>query len=146
MRKVLILGPLKNGKTTLIQALKDEEIRYKKTQDIIYHNNFIDTPGEFMQHRNFNTALQSSSQQSSLIIFLLSATTKNPFFSPGYAYSFSKKVVGVVTHIDVAPDEAIKRASKELNEAGAKRIFKVSSVTKEGMQDLKLFLKKENIL
>ena len=47
--KIMLIGPSAAGKTTLIQRLIDEEIKYDKTQAVEYIGNFIDTPGEYMQ-------------------------------------------------------------------------------------------------
>ena len=43
--KIMLIGPSAAGKTTLIQRLIDEEIKYDKTQAVEYIGNFIDTPG-----------------------------------------------------------------------------------------------------
>lgn len=40
----MLIGPSAAGKTTLIQRLIDEEIKYDKTQAVEYIGNFIDTP------------------------------------------------------------------------------------------------------
>ena len=50
--KIMLIGPSAAGKTTLIQRLIDEEIKYDKTQAVEYIGNFIDTPGEYMQQRD----------------------------------------------------------------------------------------------
>lgn len=42
--KIMLIGPSAAGKTTLIQRLIDEEIKYDKTQAVEYIGNFIDTP------------------------------------------------------------------------------------------------------
>ena len=46
--KIMLIGPSAAGKTTLIQRLIDEEIKYDKTQAVEYIGNFIDTglPGQ----------------------------------------------------------------------------------------------------
>lgn len=41
--KIMLIGPSAAGKTTLIQRLIDEEIKYDKTQAVEYIGNFIDT-------------------------------------------------------------------------------------------------------
>ena len=51
--KIMLIGPSAAGKTTLIQRLIDEEIKYDKTQAVEYIGNFIDTPGEYMQQRGY---------------------------------------------------------------------------------------------
>lgn len=47
--RVALVGKIGCGKTTLRQKLSDEELHYRKTQTISYYlEDFIDTPGEFI--------------------------------------------------------------------------------------------------
>ncbi|AXJ13847.1 EutP/PduV family microcompartment system protein [Streptococcus pluranimalium] len=143
MKKIMLLGPIGHGKTTLIQALTHKEITYDKTQDVIYSDNFIDTPGEFVQHRRYNVALQATSQDASLIIFLLNPRIRSQIYAPGYAASFNKPVIGVINHIDLAETEDIDRAINQLRLAGVKKIFKVSPISRVGLDELGKFLEGE---
>ncbi len=52
MKKTILIGVSGCGKTTLVQRLNDEELKYKKTQMVEHHLNFIDTPGEYLERRN----------------------------------------------------------------------------------------------
>ena len=45
MNKIMFMGPIQSGKTTLIQAINGESIRYVKTQAIEFDGMAIDTPG-----------------------------------------------------------------------------------------------------
>ena len=45
MRKLILIGRVAAGKTTLTQALRGEELHYFKTQYINYMDTIIDTPG-----------------------------------------------------------------------------------------------------
>ncbi|MGY4105697.1 EutP/PduV family microcompartment system protein [Ignavigranum ruoffiae] len=139
-QRIMMIGPVGHGKTSLIQALETKTQEYNKTQDIIYSGKFIDTPGEFVQHRHFNNALQVTSQDASLLCFVLDARSKEQIFSPNYAQSFNKPVIGIVTHIDVATDEEIINASKELLKAGTNLIFNISTVSGDGIDELKKYL------
>ncbi|WP_162129581.1 EutP/PduV family microcompartment system protein [Streptococcus ratti] len=140
----MMLGPIGHGKTALIQGLTKEKLVYNKTQDVIYTDNFIDTPGEFVQHRRFNIALQVTSQDASLLLFVLNATAKEQVYSPNYAQSFNKPVIGVLTHIDMASEEELKRSRKQLELAGVEEIFEVSSVTGDGLAELREYLSEVN--
>ena len=46
MRKLILIGRSEAGKSTLIQALRNEDIQYDKTQSVDYTGSIIDTPGE----------------------------------------------------------------------------------------------------
>ena len=61
-------------------------------------------------------------------------------FSPGYGGSFAKDVIGIVTKIDIATPLQIERAEKMLRMAGARKIFRISSYTGEGVQELAEYL------
>lgn len=136
----MLLGPIGHGKTTLIQRLNEETITYNKTQDVIYTGDFIDTPGEFVQHRHLNIAIQSTSQDASCLIFVLNTTVKDHIYSPGYAHSFNKPTIGVLTHIDVASEEELAFGENQLKMAGVSKVFKVSSISGEGVDELKEYL------
>ena len=45
MRKLILIGRSEAGKSTLIQALRNEDIQYHKTQSVDYTGSIIDTPG-----------------------------------------------------------------------------------------------------
>ena len=107
--KIMLIGPSAAGKTTLIQRLIDEEIKYDKTQAVEYIGNFIDTPGEYMQ--------------------------QDCWFSGGLTSKFEKPVVGVITKID-KDDSNPKQARSYLELAGCTTIFEVSSYTGEGVEAL----------
>ena len=57
MKRTLLIGKTGVGKTTLIQRLTGDDLSYRKTQMVEYHLNFIDTPGEYLEHREFYRAL-----------------------------------------------------------------------------------------
>ena len=65
--KIMLIGPSAAGKTTLIQRLIDEEIKYDKTQAVEYIGNFIDTPGEYMQQRGYWGSLTITSHDADII-------------------------------------------------------------------------------
>ena len=61
---------------------------------------------------------------------------------PMFASVFSKEVVGIVTKTDLASDpEQIQRAEALLRRAGVGRIFRVSSVQRQGTDELAQFLR-----
>ena len=54
-RKIILMGRSECGKTTLLQAMHKEEIRYHKTQEIIQYDDAIDTPGEYRPKRTLES-------------------------------------------------------------------------------------------
>lgn len=65
----------------------------------------IDTPGEFVQHRQLYSALTVTAADASVIAILQSVTEKKQTFSPMFASIFAKPVIGIVTKVDLAESE-----------------------------------------
>ena len=109
----------------------------------IIGRDILDTPGEFLERRDRRGALMMTTMDAEVVVFIESATEERSMFPPGYAGSYAKPVIGVVTKIDIANEEQIARAVKKLEFAGARTIFKVSSTTGEGLDALTEFLTEE---
>lgn len=141
MKRIVFIGTIGCGKTTLGQALHGDELRYKKTQAVeIIGRDILDTPGEFLERADRRGALMMSTMDAEVIVFIESATEVRSMFPPGYAGSYAKPVIGVVTKIDIATEEQIEKAEKKLEFAGAQTIFRVSSTTGEGLNELMDYL------
>ncbi|MBO7296729.1 MAG: ethanolamine utilization protein EutP, partial [Clostridia bacterium] len=56
MKKLILVGRVAAGKTTLTQALKGEQLHYCKTQYINYFDTIIDTPGEYTEVKQLGAA------------------------------------------------------------------------------------------
>lgn len=143
MKKVMFVGAVGVGKTTLTQRLKGLDISYHKTQAVQFHQEIIDTPGEFLQHREFYQALMVTSAEAEVVGLLLSATERQQVFPAGFVSLFNKPVIGIITKMDLLEEGSEKRLAmleKQLQAAGCKHIFKISSVENEGIQELRTFL------
>lgn len=133
--KIMLIGPSAAGKTTLIQRLQNEELKYDKTQAVEYVGNFIDTPGEYMQQRGFWGSLTITSHDADIIGLVQDSSSDDCWFSGGTASKFSKPVVGIITKID-HPDSKPEQARRYLELAGCTTFFFVSSYTGEGIDNL----------
>ena len=85
MRKLILMGRSESGKSTLIQALRHEEIHYHKTQYIDYRESIIDTPGEYIEEKQLGGALAVYSCEADIIGILISATEPFCLFPPNVA-------------------------------------------------------------
>jgi len=139
MKKIILIGRTGSGKTTLIQALNKNLIKYKKTQTMEYHNNILDTPGEYIENRRFYNALITSSFDCDVIGLVQDCTDNASIFPPNFASMFNKKVIGFITKID-CQEGNIKYAEECLRNAGASKIFKVSSLEGNGIEEIKEYL------
>lgn len=136
MKKVIFVGAIGCGKTTLLQKLQGKELSYNKTQAVEFHDQIIDTPGEFIEHRNYYSALLTTAVSAQVIVLLASAIDKKQTFSPLFTSAFTKPCIGVITKIDLATESEITLVKKQLQLAGAREIFPISSVEDQGMKEL----------
>lgn len=133
--RIMLIGPSAAGKTTLIQRLRDEEIKYDKTQAVEYVGNFIDTPGEYMQQRGYWGSLTITSHDADIIGLVQDSTSEDCWFSGGITTKFEKPVIGILTKID-SEESRQSQGRSYLELAGCRDIFAVSSYTGEGIEAL----------
>lgn len=140
MKKILLVGSVACGKTTLCQRINGMEQVYKKTQALEVINQTIDTPGEYLEHRSLLRALVVTSVDVEQVLFVLDPTQDRYMFSPGQATAFPVPVAGVITKADLSSEIQTLQAKELLGLAGAHPIFTVSSYTGVGISDLINFL------
>jgi ethanolamine utilization protein EutP len=138
-KRIMLLGPVGCGKTTLCQALNDISISYKKTQAVEVVGDSVDTPGEYLENRAYYKALIVTSTQVETVLLLQDCTDTRMIYPPALSSMFAgKEVLGVITKVEApAPPDAIERAHKKLVIAGARRIFNIDSVTGYGLDELR---------
>ena len=72
-----------------------------------------------------------------MVLLLQDPTDMTFTLPPGLQAMFQKPMVGVITKSDLITDEKqLVRAEKSLSLAGARPIFKICSMTGEGIEDL----------
>ncbi len=135
MRKIILMGRSEAGKSTLIQAMHNEEIHYVKTQYIDHTQTIIDTPGEYTEDRRLSSAIAIYSCEADVMGFVCSAIEPYCLFSPASACLATRPVIGIVTKCD-HPEAVPERAAYWLEMAGCKRIFYTSSYEHEGIDRL----------
>jgi len=136
-KRVALIGRIGSGKTTLVQRLSDMELHYAKTQMVTYTDNFIDTPGEFIEMPVFCRQAINVSCDAGLIVLVSSSTDTQNSISPNFVHTFNIPAIGVVTKID-SPKANVKRSRNFLSYGGInkKKIYEISSVTGEGIDKL----------
>lgn len=144
MKKVLLVGQVACGKTTLCQRLNGLEIVYQKTQALDVIHRTIDTPGEYLERRAYLSSLMVTSVEADVVLFLQDASQERWMYSAGLAAAFPVPVAGVVTKIDEATPSEVERAAELLRLAGADPVFPLSAVTGEGVDALLAFLQDES--
>ena len=139
MKRIILVGPVACGKSTLCQALKNLQKIYRKTQAIEFSEEIIDTPGEYLENRNYYKALIVTAVEADIVLLLQDCADSRHVYPPLFAGMFGQKtVLGVVSKIDAALDDGqISRAEAKLWEAGASEVLKVSSMNGEGIELLR---------
>ncbi|MBQ8352631.1 MAG: EutP/PduV family microcompartment system protein [Clostridia bacterium] len=135
MRKLMLIGRVAAGKTTLTQAVRCEEIKYYKTQYVNYHDTVIDTPGEYTERRETSGALALYAYEADVVGLVLSANEPYSIFSPCLTSMVNREVIGIISGID-KPDANVERVARWLKLAGCKKIFPVCASTGEGLREL----------
>lgn len=132
MKKLILMGRVAAGKTTLTQALKGEQIHYCKTQYINYTDTIIDTPGEYTEVNKLGAALALYAYEADIVGLVISANEPFCVFPPNCTCLVNREVVGIISGID-KPDANIPQAERWLTNCGCEKLFYVSSYTGEGL-------------
>ena len=136
MRRIMLIGKVGCGKTTLAAALSGTAGGVRKTQALVFTPMVMDTPGEYLENRRFYSALLSSAAACDLVGFMQSSLDIHSPYPPGFATMFGKPVIGIVSKID-AEEGNRERAEKFLRWAGTEAIFHVSARTDSGVDVLR---------
>lgn len=142
MKKIMFVGRVGAGKTTLTQRLRGEKISYYKTQYVHYGDLIIDTPGEYTERANLAGALALYAYEADVVGFLIKADDVYSIYGPNITCMVNRDVIGIITGID-KPEANVERCERWLRLAGCKTIFPLSSVTGEGVDALKEYLNGE---
>jgi ethanolamine utilization protein EutP len=137
--RVMAIGPVGAGKSTLLARLGLRSGPARKTGGVEFHAEAVDTPGEAFEIPTLYHMLIMSSTKASIVLLLADPTQKRRF-PARFALSMRAPIVGVVSKIDIATPENILRAEKALVQSGVRKIFRVSSITGEGLPDLESYL------
>ena len=138
MKKVMMIGAVGAGKSTLIRSLFGESEPATKTQSLIYRDWIIDTPGEYSENPLHYRSLIATSHETAAVLLVQDATRDRNYFPPGFEQGFPvRTTMGVVTKID-HPKADIDRAIALLRQSLPEgEIFLTSADSTEGIQKLK---------
>lgn len=140
MKKIILVGRSEAGKTTLTQALKGESVRYHKTQYVNRFDVIIDTPGEYMQAKNYGSALAMYTFEADVVGMLINACEPFSLFPPAVTPVCNRPVIGIITHKN-SEYANLPQARRWLELAGCSDIFEVDSHTGEGISDILEYLR-----
>jgi len=139
-KRIMIVGPTQSGKSTLTNVLNEFSKPLKKTQDVIYGKNTIDTPGSYIENASMYKYLVATAQTASHVLMLVNQSTPSDVYPPTFAKSFNCPVIGVITKIDLAPENA-NLCIQQLKRIGIKEpYFWISLKVNTGVEALKQYL------
>lgn len=90
-KKIVFVGPVGAGKSTLIANLRKSENHVLKTQTITYMGEFVDIPGEYIEIRKFNYAVINEILSAKAVVIVQDATSSKMAVPPGFCSTFEGK-------------------------------------------------------
>ncbi len=142
MKKLFLMGRSEAGKTSLTQALKGEELHYKKTQYTNTEDDTIDSPGEYAESKRFSVGLACFSFEADVVAIVQAADEPYNLFSPSLRSFILRPIIGIITKVD-SPYANVPMVQQWLINAGCERIFMVNNVTREGIDELLQYLEED---
>lgn len=142
MKKLFLMGRSEAGKTSLIQALRGEELHYVKTQYTNTDEDTIDSPGEYAESKHFSVGLACFSFEADVVAMVQAADEPFNLFGPGGRSFILRPLIGIITKID-SPYANIPMVRQWLENAGCERIFLINNITREGIEELMDYLKED---
>lgn len=139
-KRIMIVGPTQSGKSTLANVLNDSSRPLKKTQDIIYGKNTIDTPSSYLENPSMYKYLIATAQTASHLLILVDQSKLIEVYPPAFAKSFNCPVLGVITKIDLAQEFA-DLSIQQLKRIGVNEpYFRISLKDNNGVEALKQYI------
>ncbi|MEG6522926.1 EutP/PduV family microcompartment system protein [Desulfotomaculum sp. 1211_IL3151] len=139
-KRILVVGPTQAGKSSLVNVLNDSTKPLKKTQEVFYGKNTIDTPGSYIENPSMYRYLIATAQTASHVLMLIDQSRPLEVYPPGFAKSFTCPVSGVITKIDLAPENA-ELCIEQLKRIGISQpFFRISTKDNRGIKDLRHYL------
>ncbi|SDG44990.1 EutP/PduV family microcompartment system protein [Desulfosporosinus hippei] len=139
-KRIMIVGPTQSGKSTLANVLNESSRPLKKTQDIIYGKNTIDTPSSYLENPSMYKYLIATAQTASHLLILVDQSKLLEVYPPAFAKSFNCPVLGVITKIDLAQEFA-DLSIQQLKRIGVKEpYFRISLKDNNGVEALKQYI------
>lgn len=139
MKKTMLIGETRAGKSGLIRALSGGSLTCARALAVEYLGAFIITPGEFLENRRFYPALITAAVDCDILLLVQDSTRRSSLFPPQFAAMFNRTVIGVACKIDL-PTARPELAERFLRSAGARQCLRVSAKTGEGIAELKNLL------
>lgn len=145
-KRIMLIGNSRTGKTSLANRINSDDLEVMKSQAICYGENTIDTPGEYLESPMMHKYIISASQDADAVLFIQSFDQPIFSFPPNFAQVFNTKRIGVITKDDLEEkSHDLGLLLNNFREIGLEEPFFItSSMTGEGIEELKNYLLKRN--
>ena len=134
MKKLFLMGRSEAGKTSLTQILSGEELHYHKTQYTNTGTDIIDSPGEYSETKRCGLGLACFSFEADVLALLMAADEPFSVFEANCQCFTNRPLIGIITKID-SPYANVPMVRNWMVNSGCERIFEVSNLTREGIQE-----------
>jgi ethanolamine utilization protein EutP len=121
-------------------ALNGDQGTATKTQTLLYTAFTIDTPGEYIENPRMYKALLATASEAGCILFTQDSTVDRSVFPPGFAGSFNRTSIGIITKMDHESSDSEKARNFLKNLCLNGPVFEVSTYTGEGISELNDFI------
>ncbi|MGZ9585200.1 EutP/PduV family microcompartment system protein [Paenibacillus marinisediminis] len=137
MNRIMIIGSVGAGKSSLMHALFEDERPARKTQSLEYREWLIDTPGEYSENPLYYRSLMATSFEARLLVIVQDSTVRRMTLPPGFASGFPIPAIGILTkidhpHADIALAEQLLRVALPQGE-----LWHTSSHTRHNIDPLR---------
>ena len=139
-KRIMVIGPSRCGKTTLVNTLNNYDGPLKRTPDLIYGKNTIDVPSAYLENSWMYKHIIAAAQDASHVLILVDQSNCNEIYSHGFAKSFRCPVIGVITKCDLMPENEEKCLLQLKNIGVSEPYFHISSKVGTGIDALKKYL------
>lgn len=139
-KRIMVIGPSKCGKTTLVNILNDYDGPVRITQEIKYGKNTIDVPGAYIDNAWMYEHIIALAQDASHVLILVDQSNSTEIYSYGFAKCFRCPVIGVITKCDLASQNK-ENCIRMLKDIGVEEpYFHISCEMGIGIDALKKYL------
>lgn len=140
MKKLFLMGRSEAGKTSLVQAMRGEELHYEKTQYTNLNEGMIDSPGEYAESKSFSVGLACFSFEADVVAMVQAADEPFNLFGACLHTFILRPLIGIITKTD-SKYANVPMIRQWMENAGCERIFLINNKTREGVDELMEYLK-----
>lgn len=139
-KRIMVVGPSRSGKTTIVNYLNNHNGPLRRTADVIYGKNTMDIPSSYIENTGMYKHIIALAQDASKIVIILDYENPKEVYSDGFGLLFNNEVIGVINKVDNNLNN-LEKCKKQLKRIGVKEpYFLISKDDEVGIKKLKEYL------